>query len=247
LSNRLDWPAGYDRVVLAETDSTNAEARRRGATLPGPCWILALKQSNGRGRRGRPWFDPPGNFAASLVMRLDEPPARMALRSFVAALALHDALKTLTGLEDAFSLKWPNDLLLNGGKLSGILLESEPQGVLIVGIGVNLRATPPADYDALFPPVALRVETGHDISPEVLLDHLASSFADWEHRLRVQSFAPLRTAFLQRAARMGKRIQARTPSATYEGRFEDIDETGALVLETPTGRIQVPAADVYFP
>lgn len=247
MSNRPGWPAGYDRLVLDEVDSTNAEGLRRAATLAGPCWIMARRQTAGRGRRGRAWTDPPGNFAASLVMRLDEPPLRMALRSFVAALALRDALRAITGLDNAFSLKWPNDVLLNGGKLSGILLETGPAGALAVGIGVNLRAAPPADADALFPPVALRVETGIDIGPEAMLDHLAPAHDIWERRLRDHGFAPLRAAFLDSAARLGDRVQARTPAAMHEGRFETIDATGALVLATPAGRVTVPAADVFFP
>ena len=246
-AERPDWPSGYDRVVLDEVDSTNAEAQRRAAELAGRHWILARRQTAGRGRRGRAWTDPPGNFAASLVMRLDAPPAQMALRSFVAGLALHDALVGLTGLAGAFALKWPNDVLLNGGKVAGILLESGAGGLLIVGIGVNLRAAPPNGPDAMFPPVALRVETGHDIAPERLLDHLAPAFARWEDRLRDQGFAPLRAAFLQRAARLGDRIRARTHTAEFEGRFETIDSTGALVLSTPDGPVTVPAADIFFP
>ncbi len=233
--------------MLEEVDSTNAEALRQADELDGPCWILARRQTAGRGRRGRAWADPPGNFAASLAMRLDEPPARMALRSFVAALALRDALCALTGLGDAFTLKWPNDVLVNGGKLSGILLETGPQGLLVVGIGVNLRAAPPADAEALFSPVALHAETGITLDAETLLDHLAPAFARWEDRLRREGFAPLRAAFLAHAARLGERIEARTPSVTRAGRFETIDASGALVLATREGHVTVPAADIFFP
>lgn len=240
------WPQGYGRLVLPETDSTNAEALRRLPELAGPLWILALRQTAGRGRRGRGWTDPAGNFAASLAIRLNEPPARLALRSFVAALALHDALDALTGLGAALALKWPNDVLLSGGKLSGILLESGPGGALVVGIGVNLRAAPPAEPGAAFPPVSLRAETGFDIGPETLLAHLAPAFAAWETRLATYGFGPLRTAFLARAARLGETVSARTMSGEHTGRFDTIDETGALVLVTPQGRVSVPAADLYF-
>jgi BirA family transcriptional regulator, biotin operon repressor / biotin---[acetyl-CoA-carboxylase] ligase len=233
--------------VLDEVDSTNAEALRRAPSLAGPCWFLARRQTAGRGRLGRRWTDPSGNLAASLALPLDEPSARKALRSFVAALALHDALGALTGLSGAFALKWPNDVLLNGGKLSGILLETGGEGMLVVGIGVNLRSAPEPDAEALFPPVALRVATGFDIGAETLLDHLAPAFAHWENRLRSEGFAPLRAAFLDRAARLGERVQARTPAITHEGRFETIDTDGALVLATSKGRVTVPAADVFFP
>lgn len=246
LSAGRDWPAGYDRLVLDRVDSTNAEALRRAPGLSAPLWILARSQTAGRGRRGRVWIDPPGNFAATLAVRLPDPPARLALRSFVAALALHEALAGLTGLGPALALKWPNDLLLNGGKLSGILLETAGQGVLAVGIGVNLRAAPPADPEAAHPPVALRSETGFDIAPEALLARLAPAYAHWEAQLQSWGFAPLRAAFLARAARLGETITARTRAETATGIFEGIDETGALVLATAGGRRTISAADVYF-
>lgn len=247
LSAEAPWPVGYDRRILAEVDSTNAEALRRAPALAGPTWFLALRQTAGRGRRWREWSDPPGNLAATLALRLPDPPARLAQRSFAAALALHDALEGLTGLGPALALKWPNDLLLNGGKLSGILLESGGDGVLALGFGVNLRHAPPAAPDAAHPPVALRPETGFDIAPEVLLSHLAAAYARWEVLLHDQGFAPLRAEFLARVARLGQTLTARTLSETVTGTFETIDETGALVLETPQGRRTLPAADLYFP
>lgn len=240
------WPAGYGRLILDETDSTNAEALRRAPGLQGPVWILARRQTAGRGRRGRSWAETPGNFAATLAAPLSDPPAKLALRSFVAALALHDALENLTVLGPALKLKWPNDVLLNGGKLSGILLESAGQGALALGIGVNLRAAPPPEPGAAFVPVALRGESGFDISPDTLLAHLAPAYAEWEARLATFGFAPLRTAFLARVARLGETLTARTLNDSVTGRFETIDETGALVLARPGGRRAIPAADIYF-
>lgn len=234
-------------MVLAETDSTMAEAQRRMPDLPGSFWILALKQTAGRGRRGRAWSDPAGNFAATLVLRTGDEPAKLALRSFTAALALREALIALTGLDNGFSLKWPNDVLLNGGKLSGILLESLGQGALALGIGVNLRAAPPRDPEAAFPPVDLRSETGIIVTPEQLLDRLAPAFAAWEERLTTYGFSPVRSAFLDHAARLGDTVTARTMTETRTGRFDGIDDTGALVLLTPRGRVAIPAADLFFP
>src|SRR5688572_29433637 len=116
------WPAGVRREVFAELDSTNAEALRRAATGDaGPLWILTRAQTAARGRRGRAWASPPGLFAATLLML---PPATgegAALRSFVAALGLFDALVAATGRPELFALKWPNDVLLEGRKLAGIL------------------------------------------------------------------------------------------------------------------------------
>lgn len=241
------WPPGHEKLVLEETDSTMMEAQRRLPTLGSPTWILALRQTAGRGRRGRAWTDPAGNFAATLIQRMDEPPAKLALRSFVAALALREALTALTHLPAAFALKWPNDVLLNGGKLSGILLESPGAGVLAIGIGVNLRASPEPEPGAAFPPVNLRAETGITLAPEQLLDSLAPTFARWDARLRTYGFDPIRAAFLDGVARLGQPLIARTLTEEFRGTFETIDGSGALVLATPEGRRTIPAADIFFP
>lgn len=232
-------------MVLSEIDSTNAEALRRLPTLTTPCWILALRQTAGRGRRGRVWTDPAGNFAATLALPRNDPPAMLALRSFLAALALQDAISA-AGLGAGLALKWPNDVLLNGGKLSGILLESGPGG-LVLGIGVNLRSAPEAEVGAAFPPVSLRAETGVVLTPETLLDHLAPAYAQWEDRFMTYGFEPVRTAFLSRVTRLGQDIIARTMRDEWRGRFETIDSDGALVLRTADGPRAIPAADIFFP
>ncbi len=235
-------------MVLSQVDSTNAEALRQASRLTDPTWFLGLQQTAGRGRRGRAWADPPGNFSATLAIRLTDAPAKLALRSFVAALALHEALIAITGLEIGFALKWPNDVLLNGGKLSGILLESTGQGVLAIGIGVNLRSRPAANPDAGgFAPACLRDETGISVTPEEFLNHLAPVYAQWEERLVTYGFEPVRTAFLARVARLGEPLIARTQHDEIHGVFKTIDETGALVLDTRNGRVTVPAADIFFP
>ncbi|HEX9857902.1 MAG TPA: biotin--[acetyl-CoA-carboxylase] ligase, partial [Paracoccaceae bacterium] len=128
MSVKPAWPEGVGRHILGTVDSTNAFAARLAPGLTGPAWVLAGEQTAGRGRRGRAWSSPRGNFHASLVMQPTEPPEVVALRSFAAALALRDTCVALTGLPQAFALKWPNDVLLNGGKLAGILLESAGQG-----------------------------------------------------------------------------------------------------------------------
>ena len=247
-----DWPDGYSRIVLSETDSTNAEAGRLAPTLAGPTWVFAETQTAARGRRGRTWAMPPGNFAATLVMRPPEPPEIVALRSFVAALALFDALVSLTARAAPFALKWPNDVLMNGGKLAGILLESLGQGRdvrhLAIGIGVNLAAAP--DPGTLGPdatrPVALAAETCLQVTATEFLSALAIAYAGWERQFTTYGFAPIREAWLARAARLGQPITARTGTEQVTGTFETVDITGALVLTTPRGRRAIPAADVYF-
>ena len=146
-------------------------------------WILAGVQTAGRGRRARPWSSPPGNFHGTLVLKPFEPPETVALRSFAAALALRDAFVDLTGLPQGFALKWPNDVLCNGGKIAGILLESQglntPDPVLCIGIGVNLSAAPdPSQVEpGALPPGSLLQETGLRITPEAFLEALAPAWA----------------------------------------------------------------------
>lgn len=246
------WPAGVARHVLERVDSTNAEAFRLAPSLSGPAWIMARRQEAGRGRRGRVWTDPPGNFAATLILRPEGGAADAARLSFVAALAVHDALLNLCGPQLNIALKWPNDVLLNGGKLSGILLESAGQGAqvtaLAIGIGVNLEAAPRPDgvEQGALRPVSLKGETGLTVTPDELLDALAASFDHWSRQMRDYGFAPIRGAWLARAAKLGETITARTGATETIGRFEGIDETGALILITARGRQAIPAADIYF-
>lgn len=243
---------GAGRITLPEIDSTNAEGFRRAADLSGPIWILAGIQTAGRGRRARPWSSPPGNFHGTLVLKPQGPPETVALRSFAAALALRDALVQVTGLATSFTLKWPNDVLCNGGKLAGILLESAGLGstdpVLCIGIGVNLIAAPDASQVEVgaVPPVSLLQETGLRITPGAFLDALAPAYAAWEAAFQTEGFAPLRTAWLAHAARLGETIRARTGNDSREGVFEGIDASGNLILRMTQGPVAIPAAEVFF-
>lgn len=246
------WPEGVGRRLLDTVDSTNAEAFRLAPQSAGPVWILAGEQTAGRGRRARAWASPRGNFHATLLMQPKEAAAVVALRSFAAALALREAFGTVTGLPGAFSLKWPNDVLLNGGKVAGILLESSGagQGVqhLAIGIGVNLIAAPdPAQVEpGAVRPVSLLAETGLRVAPEAFLEALATAYARWEAIFVADGFAPLRAEWLTHAARLGEVIRARTGQETREGTFETIDASGALILRQAQGPVAIPAAEVFF-
>lgn len=242
-----DWPQGYTRHVFDTLDSTLSEAARMAPTLAGPAWILAVEQTAARGRRGRAWSTPRGNFAGTLIMTRTGSPADAALRSFVTSLALRDAFVAVTGRPDAFALKWPNDVLLNGGKVAGILLETLGDH-LVIGIGVNLVHAPRSDQveAGAVLPVSLRVETGMDVAPTNFLDALAAAYARWETQYTTYGFAPVRTAWLAHAARIGEVVTARTMRDETVGVFEDVDEQGNLILNTSKGRVAITAADVYF-
>lgn len=231
-----------EKLILQETDSTMTEAARRAPTVTGPLWILALRQKAARGRRGREWVNPDGNFAATLVMPTPNP-MDAALRSFIASLALYDTFQSL-GIRNGLALKWPNDVLLNGGKVAGILLESLPSGHLSIGIGINLKSAPKAAQveEGAVAPVTL----GTDATPEEVLDILAPAFTAWDMQLSTYGFEPIRTAWTARAAKLGEPIRARTMRDEHHGTFEGIDADGQLILSTPKGRLTIAAADVFF-
>ncbi len=228
------------------------EANRLAPMLSAPAWIFAHEQTEGRGRRGRDWRSPAGNFAATYLFRPPVTAPEAALYSFVAALALEQALRSLTGPGVSLALKWPNDVLLNGGKVAGILLESVATGGqighLAIGIGVNLAAAP--EPSSLEPgavlPVSLRGETGLVVAPSDFLAPLATAFAEVAAQFETLGFAPIRAAWLARAARLGQTITARTGAETRSGIFETIDATGALILREAAGRRAIAAADIFF-
>lgn len=248
------WPPGVECRFLDEVDSTNAEAQRLAlAGAAGPVWIVAQRQTRGRGRRGRAWSDHHGNFYGTLLFVPEGDPKDAALRSFTAALALQDALVALTGRPEAFALKWPNDVLLTGRKLAGILLEmcagprGEPQR-LAIGFGVNLAHAP--DPSVLEPgavmPASVAEGMGLSISPKVFLDALAPACARWETMLRTRGFGPVRTAWLAGAVHLGEEIVARLPDREIQGIFRSIDASGAILLDTATGPVQLAAGDIHF-
>ncbi|MEO0821840.1 MAG: biotin--[acetyl-CoA-carboxylase] ligase [Pseudomonadota bacterium] len=248
------WPEGVGRHVLEEIDSTNAEAARRAAAgEPAPCWILARRQTAGRGRMGRRWAMPDGNLAASLLIRPGCTPAEAARYSFLAALLVARLCDRLAP-GATVSLKWPNDVLLNGAKVAGILLESGSAGQrvawLALGIGVNLAHAPPsgAIREGGMAATSIAGEGGRAVAPEEALAHLAASFAELDALRAREGFAAIRRLWLARAARLGGPVTVHAADGAVNGVFEDVDLTGALVLRTSNGALRrIAAADIHFP
>jgi BirA family biotin operon repressor/biotin-[acetyl-CoA-carboxylase] ligase len=183
----------------------------------------------------------------SLVLRPDCPPGRAAQLGFVTALAVGEALAALLPLFGGISYKWPNDVLANNRKIAGILLESEvaaPEKLsfLIVGVGVNLIASPEGtDY-----PATSIVEEGCGmVSPAELLEEFSRRFQSWEKRWRQDGFPPVRAAWRSAAASRGAPIRVRLDAATLDGRFVDLDEWGALVLECAGEHRRISAGEVF--
>ena len=214
-----------------------------------PHWILAGTQTHARGRQGHSWLSPAGAFSASLVMQPRCPPSTAAQRSFVAACALRRALASVVDA-GVLAQKWPNDVLLNGGKVAGILLESFGSGQLVerltIGIGVNLGHAPQNVAQSSFAPIGVADVTGQSLLPDAFLSILAAEFAAVEAVLDHQGFAEVRAEWTAHAARLGENIIARTGREEITGRFEGLDAQGNLLLLTAGGKRVIPAADIYF-
>ncbi len=225
------------------------EAARRAASIRVPTWVLAKKQTAGRGRRGKAWVDPKGNLAATLVMRPNLTPQDASLRSFLAAVALFETLAFWVDRE-RLSTKWPNDVLLDGGKVAGILLESSGTGERIdwlsIGVGVNLATVPQGVQDAAFAPVSVADAAGQIIGPKEFLTVLADNYVTQEQKLSYFGFERIREDWLRHAARLGELITAKTSKESITGIFDSIDVDGNLVLITGRGPQVIPAADVHF-
>lgn len=221
----------------------------RSYTGTAPHWILAEKQSNARGRRGRSWLAADGAFAGTLVLPVDCPPQMAACRSFVVACGLFDALSQFVP-DDTLSQKWPNDVLLNNGKVAGILLEAIGTGTHVdrvnIGAGVNLGYAPKSVPDAAFPPVGVADVIGYPVPVATFLPVLTQSILNYETRFQQDGFAAIRSEWTRNAARLGQDITAQTYQGKTTGKFQGIDDTGNLILLTPAGRAVIPAADIYF-
>ncbi|HEY7979425.1 MAG TPA: biotin--[acetyl-CoA-carboxylase] ligase [Rhizomicrobium sp.] len=243
------WPQGYARREWTEIDSTNEEARRLAASGErGPIWLRADRQTAGRGRRGRAWDSPAGNLAATLLIAPGKPASECAQLSFVTAIAAADTASSFAPNAE-IKVKWPNDVLANGRKLAGILLESASGGdgaltFLAIGIGMNLAHFPP---DTEFPATSLAALGVSVPSPSAALAQLAAHFAKWYDVWMMNGFSPIQDAWLARAAGLGSRIRARLTHEETSGVFEGIDATGALILREAQGRTRtIAAGEVFF-
>ena len=249
--------AGVRLESLAATKSTNAEARLRAQQGDnGPLWITATMQTQGRGRHGRTWISPPGNLYASLLLRDPSPFEAAPQLAFVAGLALRDAI----GLEAALfaprlHFKWPNDLLLDGRKCAGILIEGEAAPgagaqngfIAVIGVGVNCNSHPSTADGILFPATDLAAH-GAKVTPEHLFARLSATLwqrlAQWD---RSRGFAAILRDWLPHVRGIGEPIVVRNGDAEMHGRFVGLDQAGRLLLERPDGGLTKIAAGDVFP
>lgn len=228
-------------ITYDELDSTNSEAMRRVATGErGPLWILARRQTAGRGRSGRDWSSPRGNFAASLIFEPGCAAAIMPQLSLVAGVAVHRALEAVwpEGVANRrLRLKWPNDILADGAKLAGILVESTSFGtglVAVIGVGINIADRPEvlnrditclADHAKSLPAI--------EGFQSILAAHLSDCLMIWQSGA---GFGELRREWLDRAGSIGDPISVNIGSGPVTGTFAGLDTDGALLLCDANGR-----------
>jgi BirA family biotin operon repressor/biotin-[acetyl-CoA-carboxylase] ligase len=238
--------AGYRLVSFDSIGSTNTEGIARArAGEQGPLWLVTDQQTAGKGRRNREWISPRGNLAASVLEVVDVPPQLAATLGFAAGVALVEALRSF--FVDA-QLKWPNDVLLRGGKLSGIGLEAESVAegrmAVITGIGVNVVGAPQG-----VPYAAMSLaEAGFALSAPQLFARLSDRWVEarglWDNG---RGMAVLRTRWLSHAAGVGGPVTIQMGGKTIAGTFETIDDSGHLIVATDDGRrVPIASGDVFF-
>jgi BirA family biotin operon repressor/biotin-[acetyl-CoA-carboxylase] ligase len=240
----------FRHIALDDVQSTNLECLDRArAGDPGNLWITANRQLGGRARRGRSWISEPGNLYASLLLIDPAPPAALASLPLAVAVAVHSAISRVLPIGAArATIKWPNDILVNGAKTSGILLESETfdggRRAVVIGCGINVAHAP---ENVQYPATTLNA-VGSPVSPDELFARLCQAMAEqlqqWD---RGRGIKAVRQAWLGSAEGVGKHITVHLPDRSISGQFKDIDTAGCLVLmdDDKTTRT-IAAGDVFF-
>ena len=245
-------PPAYRLVALDEVDSTNAEAKRRAAEgAEDGTLIWAHRQTAGYGRQGRGWASASGNLFLSLIVRPDCALAEAAQFSFITAVALGEAFGSVAPPMIEVTYKWPNDVLLNGRKAAGILLESKGDAEqrlewLVIGLGANVNSDP---TETRLPATSLHFEgCPVSVSAVDLLEAFSRHMLSWVNVWLEEGFAPVREAWLRHAQGLGGDIEVRLPNDTLTGTFTDMDASGTLLLTLPDGKTRhIAAGEIYLP
>lgn len=238
----MDWHIS----VLASAESTQDILKQRAAQgAPEGTAIQALMQTSGRGRHGNTWDSPMGNLYLSVLFRPHMPPDQTAQMAFVTALALSRAMDEYLSAEtmNAKKLKWPNDILINGLKVSGILLETAlgegEVSELYVGIGANILAPPEGR-------AGLHTLANKPIYVNVFRDRVLFHLGDLYECWVKEGFAPIRAEWLAQAYGMGQEIRVRLPEVTLTGIFQGLDDQGFLQLAQGDKVNIIRSGDVHF-
>lgn len=217
----------FNLVELSSVGSTNDHAKQLARSgYPAFTTVWAHDQTAGKGRQGNSWTSVAGNLYMSVLLRPAATAAQNGQLSFLAAVALAETVKEFMPKPSQIAMKWPNDLLLNGKKAAGILLETEGDWV-VMGIGVNVAGAP--DGAASLRDFGADAQSGH------VLEKLVTRLKDFYDLWVKSGFAPIRSQWLHYAHNIGMTIQVRMPNETFSGKFLGIDDAGALEIEMPDG------------
>lgn len=250
MSREIRLPSPFRVLAYDEIDSTNEEAKRLAeAGEEDGAVIWARRQTAGRGRRGREWQSPSGNLYCSLLLRPDCHARRALQLSFNAAIAMADAVAAELPKGTFVHCKWPNDVLVEGRKISGIMLESQAVALggmdwLIIGVGLNISEFPD---DVEYPATSLSAERAVAVSPETMLESFCRRFLTYMVMWKNMGFEPIRRAWLRRAAGIGEEIEVRLENETLRGIFKTLDKDGALILLQDGRERRITAGDVFVP
>lgn len=246
----VNLPPPFRVLAFDSIESTNEEAKRlaQAGSVDGTV-VWARKQTAGKGRRGRKWQSPEGNLFVSLLLRPECHAQRALQLSFVASLAMAEAVSSMLPKGTFVHCKWPNDVLVEGRKVSGILLESQAVALggmdwLVVGAGVNIASFPD---DVEYPATSLMAEGAGELSAEDMLESFCRRFLAGMVTWKNMGFEPVRRAWLRRAAGVGKKITVRLERETLSGIFKTLDKDGALILLQEGTEKRITAGDVFVP
>ena len=240
MADRSPHPLSFRSVILEEAGSTNTEAFKRAlAGEPGPLWVVARRQTQGRGRSGRQWASEPGNLYASLLQRLACPQSVVHQLSLLAGVAAVEAIAKTAGAPIAgLRLKWPNDVLIGEAKCAGILPESQmgPGGaevVVVIGIGINLASHP----TGLGRAATHLAAHGVSLEPEAMLGFLSEAIGRWLGTWDCGAgFPAVRAAWLGYAGAVGESLTVDTGRERIAGSFLGLDDGGALLMRDAQGQ-----------
>ena len=239
----------YRHYALDKTPSTNTLCMEYAAAgEPGNLWISATEQTKGKGSRGRDWQSHKGNLLTSLMLKNPCEKKHLADLTFIAAISVRETIENYSKRQNSIEVKWPNDVMLNGRKCSGILLESvhyQDEICVVIGIGVNCQNFP---SNTLHPATSLFAE-GVEVSTETFFNTLAKKMAEnitlWNSG---ENFPSIRQKWLDYAYKLGETISVHVPGQEMQqGIFASVDDNGYMLLELFDGTVkQISTADIFF-
>jgi BirA family transcriptional regulator, biotin operon repressor / biotin---[acetyl-CoA-carboxylase] ligase len=249
MTQKVRLPSPFKLVTYDTIDSTNEEAKRLARDgVPSGAVVWAKEQTSGIGRRGRKWISEIGNLYFSILLRPDCSAFKAMQLSFLASLCMAENIKDVLPDTAIVNCKWPNDVLVEERKISGILLETQtlPQGDidwLVIGIGLNIKSFP---EDLEFPATSLTHEGAkNDICAEIMLELFSHRFLSNYKIWKEMGFEPIRKAWLCRVAWIGEKITVRLEHETLVGKFKALDKDGALILLDNGDERRITAGDIF--